>query len=165
MYIEDNQYIDDDDDLVGTSPINLPDPSLFSDYHENDIVTNGDKVPGDSQSVRPLQQRQFLEEENEKRKLEQIYMVAGEDKKTHISVVELYGFFSWNLSAIVFVMYMVWAFVPNEVLNEFGIYYIPDKYYAIAIPLWLAVTLFTVLQLYVTVCIYATPSLDSYETL
>ena len=92
-------------------------------------------------------------------------MVAGEDKKTHISVVELYGFFSWNLSAIVFVMYMVWAFVPNEVLNEFGIYYIPDKYYAIAIPLWLAVTLFTVLQLYVTVCIYATPSLDSYETL
>lgn len=92
-------------------------------------------------------------------------MVAGEDKKTHISVVELYGFFSWNLSAIVFVIYMVWAFVPNEVLNEFGIYYIPDKYYAIAIPLWLAVTLFTVLQLYVTVCIYATPSLDSYETL
>ena len=162
MFIEDNQYIDDDDDLVGASPINLPDPSLFSDYHEND---NGDQVPGDSQSVRPLQQRQFLEEENEKRKLEQIYMVAGEDKKTHISVVELYGFFSWNLSAIVFVIYMVWAFVPNEVLNEFGIYYIPDKYYAIAIPLWLAVTLFTVLQLYVTICIYATPSLDSYETL
>lgn len=157
--------MDDDDDLVGTSPINLPDPSLFSDYHENDIGVNGEQIPGDSQSVRPLQQRQFLEEENEKRKLEQIYMVAGEDKKTHISVVELYGFFSWNLSAIVFVIYMVWAFVPNEVLNEFGIYYIPDKYYAIAIPLWLAVTLFTVLQLYVTICIYATPSLDSYETL
>lgn len=92
-------------------------------------------------------------------------MVAGEEKKTHISVIELYGFFSWNLSAIVFVIYMVWAFVPNEVLNEFGIYYIPDKYYAIAIPLWFAVTLFTVLQLYVTICIYATPSLDSYETL
>jgi phosphatidylinositol glycan class P protein len=123
-------------------------------------------VPGDSVNrAGPLQQRQFLEEENEKRKLEQIYMVAGEEKKTHISVIELYGFFSWNLSAIVFVIYMVWAFVPNEVLNEFGIFYIPDKYYAIAIPLWFAVTLFTVLQLYVTICIYATPSLDSYETL
>lgn len=48
MYIEDNQYIDDDDDLVGTSPINLPDPSLFSDYHENDIGMNGDQIPGDS---------------------------------------------------------------------------------------------------------------------
>ena len=164
MYFQDPQFIDDDDDLVGTSPINLPDPSLFSDYHENENI--GESVPGDSVNrAGPLQQRQFLEEENEKRKLEQIYMVAGEEKKTHISVIELYGFFSWNLSAIVFVIYMVWAFVPNEVLNEFGIFYIPDKYYAIAIPLWFAVTLFTVLQLYVTICIYATPSLDSYETL
>tara|TARA_B110000285_G_C14616889_1_gene377390 strand:+ start:260 stop:382 length:123 start_codon:yes stop_codon:yes gene_type:complete len=40
---------------------------------------------------------------------------------------------------------MIWAFVPNEVLNDFGIYYIPDKYYAIAIPLWFAVTIFTAL--------------------
>ena len=92
-------------------------------------------------------------------------MVAGEEKKTHISVIELYGFFSWNLSAIVFIIYMIWAFVPNDVLNSFGIYYIPDKYYAIAIPLWFAVTLFTILQLYVTICIYATPSPESYDTL
>lgn len=92
-------------------------------------------------------------------------MVAGEDKKTHISIVELYGFFSWNLSAFVFIIYMIWAFVPNEVLNGFGIYYIPDKYYAIALPLWFAVTLFTALELYVAVCMWTTPSLDSYETL
>lgn len=72
-------------------------------------------------------------------------MVAGEDKKTHISMIELYGFFSWNLSAVVFIIYIIWAFVPNEILNEFGIYYIPDKYYTIAIPLWFAVTLFTIL--------------------
>ena len=31
MNEENNIYIDDDDDIVGTSPINLPDPSLFSD--------------------------------------------------------------------------------------------------------------------------------------
>jgi len=92
-------------------------------------------------------------------------MVAGEDKKTHISVIELYGFFSWNLSAIVFIMYLIWAFVPDTILNDFGIYYIPDKYYAIAIPLWFAVSLFTILQLYVTICMYYTPSLESYETL
>ena len=92
-------------------------------------------------------------------------MVAGESKKTHISVIELYGFFSWNLSAIVFITYLIWAFVPDSILNDFGIYYIPDKYYAIAIPLWFAVTLFTVLQLYVTVSMYYTPDLSSYETL
>ena len=33
---EDNNFVDDEDD-IGASPINLPDPSLFSDYHENDI--------------------------------------------------------------------------------------------------------------------------------
>ena len=71
-------------------------------------------------------------------------MVAGEERKTHISMIELYGFVSWNLSAFVFVIYLIWAFVPNEYLNEFGIYYIPDKYYSIAIPLWLGVTLFTI---------------------
>ena len=62
-------------------------------------------------------------------------MVAGEEKKTHVSLIELQGFISWIGSAFVFIIYMIWAFVPNEVLNDFGIYYIPDKYYAIAIPL------------------------------
>ena len=92
-------------------------------------------------------------------------MVAGEEKKTHISSIELYGFFSWNLSAIVFILYMIWAFVPDSTLNEFGIYYIPDKYYSIAFPLWFGVSLFTILQFYVCICIYSTPSIESYETL
>jgi hypothetical protein len=30
-YNDKHQYMDDDDDLIGTSPINLPDPSIFSD--------------------------------------------------------------------------------------------------------------------------------------
>lgn len=37
---QDPQYVDDDDD-IGTSPINLPDPSLFSDFHENDMGDSG----------------------------------------------------------------------------------------------------------------------------
>jgi hypothetical protein len=36
MYDDQQQY-DDDDDHVGTSPINLPDPSLFSDQYENEV--------------------------------------------------------------------------------------------------------------------------------
>ena len=30
------QCLEDDDDQIGTNPINLPDPSLFSDFHENE---------------------------------------------------------------------------------------------------------------------------------
>jgi phosphatidylinositol glycan class P protein len=91
--------------------------------------------------------------------------VAGEEKKTNISSVELYGFFSWNLSAVVFILYMIWAFVPDSILNDFGIYYIPHKYYAIALPLWIAVTVFSLLFLYVTICMYSTPDIESYATL
>ena len=71
--------------------------------------------------------------------------MAGEEKKTHVSVTELYGFFSWILSALAFIAYMIWAFVPNEILRDYGIHYIPDKYYAIAFPLWFSVSLFTAL--------------------
>ncbi len=154
MFIEEpspSSYMfeDDDDDQLSTSPINLPDPSLFSELHDNDMGSFGysNRAPGvDQLNHDPSVHNGYnLEEENEKRKLEQIYMVAGEEKKTHISVIELYGFFSWNLSAFVFIIYMIWAFVPNSILNEFGIYYIPDKYYSIAFPLWFAVTLFTVM--------------------
>ena len=91
--------------------------------------------------------------------------MAGEDKKTHVSVVELYGFFSWILSAIVFIVYIIWAFVPDQILRDYGIVYIPDKYYAIAFPLWIAVTLFFALQLYVAVCMIYTPDIESYDTL
>jgi phosphatidylinositol glycan class P protein len=93
--------------------------------------------------------------------------VAGQEKKTHISMVELYGFFSWNLSAFVFWVYLIWAFVPDRTLELLGVNvnYIPNKYYAIAVPLWFAVTLFTALQLYVSICMWSTPPIDSYETL
>ena len=47
--------------------------------------------------------------------------MAGEEKKTHVSVTELYGFFSWILSAFVFVFYMIWAFIPDSILKDFGI--------------------------------------------
>ena len=32
---EDMNYMEDEED-IGTSPINLPDPSMFSDFHENE---------------------------------------------------------------------------------------------------------------------------------
>ena len=69
------------------------------------------------------------------------------------------------LSAFVFIIYMIWAFVPDSILNEFGIFYFPDKYFAIAIPLWLIITAFFVLQLYVSVCMIFTPDIESFETL
>ena len=91
---------------------------MFSDFPENDLGNleeEGSLMMNNGQGGR-VGDELIIEEENEKRKLEQIYMVAGEEKKTHISLVELYGFFSWNLSAVFFVLYMIWAFVPDHIL-------------------------------------------------
>ena len=91
---------------------------MFSDFPENDLGNleeEGSLMINNGQGGR-VGDELIIEEENEKRKLEQIYMVAGEEKKTHISLVELYGFFSWNLSAVFFVLYMIWAFVPDHIL-------------------------------------------------
>ena len=134
----------------------MPEPSFLSE--QDDHMWDAASML----SSHKLHQAEML---NEKRRREKIYKVAGEDKKTHVSVVELYGFFSWILSAIVFIVYIIWAFVPDHILSSYGIVYIPDKYYAIAAPLWVAVTMFFSLQLYVSLCMIYTPDIESYDTL
>lgn len=38
------------------------------------------------------------------------------------------------------VLFILWAFVPDEVLHRHGITYYPSRYWAMAIPTWLCVT-------------------------
>jgi hypothetical protein len=40
---------------------------------------------------------------------------------------EIYGFVLYLGSFIVFVAYLLWAYVPDPVLNRLGIAYYPDK--------------------------------------
>ena len=36
-----------------------------------------------------------------------------------------------------FFVYLLWAFVPDSVSQSLGIFYYPDKYWALAVPVWL----------------------------
>ena len=38
------------------------------------------------------------------------------------------------------VLFILWAFVPDVVLHRHGITYYPSRYWAMAIPTWLCVT-------------------------
>ena len=62
---EDMNYNIDDEDDIGTSPINLPDPSMFSDFHENELQEEDhiqDRINSPNGDIN--------DEEAEKRKLE-----------------------------------------------------------------------------------------------
>lgn len=57
---------------------------------------------------------------------------------------EIYGFISWVASFFIYskyhiVVYIVWAFVPDPVLQSIGITYYPNKYWAVAVPCYFCV--------------------------
>ena len=53
----------------------------------------------------------------------------------------LYGFVAWIGTHICYAMFLLWAYVPEHVLQELGVTYYPNKYWAVALPSHALVTL------------------------
>ena len=49
-------------------------------------------------------------------KQEMIYNLGGEGSKSTISAYELYRFMEWVISAILGLLFTIWAFVSEEIL-------------------------------------------------
>lgn len=78
----------------------------------------------------------------------------------------LYGFFMYLFSKTILVVYCVWAFIPDECLHHFNIYYYPQKYWSTAIPIQclLALTLFAFI-IYPSSNLMLTVSMNSTKTI
>ncbi|CAG9783755.1 unnamed protein product [Diatraea saccharalis] len=78
----------------------------------------------------------------------------------------LYGFFMYLFSKTILGIYCIWAFVPDEYLHYFNIYYYPQKYWSTAVPIQclMALTLF-VFIIYPSSNLILTPSIDSINTI
>lgn len=50
--------------------------------------------------------------------------------------VEYRGFFVYILASVVFTCWIMWALLPHKTLNHLNIYYYPDKYWSMAIPVY-----------------------------
>ncbi|KAH7051301.1 PIG-P-domain-containing protein [Macrophomina phaseolina] len=68
-----------------------------------------------------------------------------------VPTYEYYGFFIYLASSFAFLMYLLWAYLPRPFLHQLGIYYYPNRWWALAVPAWLVVL---VVYIYVALASY-----------
>ncbi|KAJ0961758.1 hypothetical protein J5N97_029586 [Dioscorea zingiberensis] len=96
-----------------------------------------------------------------------------EEKKTSLSgsserganPSEVYGFVGAITTVIATVIYLVWAYVPESWLHSVGITYYPNKYWVLAFPVFLTVTVVLMLVFYLGLNFMATPPPTSFNTM
>ena len=83
-----------------------------------------------------------------------------------VPTYEYYGFTLYLVSSLIFIVYVLWSFLPSPFLHQLGIYYYPNRWWALAIPAW---TVMFVIYIYVALASYNTGyltlSMDSVECL
>ncbi|KAG8632070.1 hypothetical protein KVT40_001210 [Elsinoe batatas] len=54
-----------------------------------------------------------------------------------VPTYEYYGFTLYLGSSLIFLIYLLWSFLPSPFLHQLGIYYYPNRWWSLAIPAWL----------------------------
>jgi phosphatidylinositol glycan class P protein len=83
---------------------------------------------------------------------------------TQFNSTGVYAFVAWISSLIVFVIFIAWAFCPDEVMHKIGITYYPNRYYAIALPSYALVLYLVVGMLYIGINMISTLDPDDIHT-
>ena len=77
----------------------------------------------------------------------------------------VHGFIAYQVSYILLIVYLIWAFVPDQYLQDLGITYIPDKYWAVAIPTYVPFFILCGILFYIGLNITAVPQLNDPRTI
>lgn len=77
----------------------------------------------------------------------------------------VYGFVAYQASYILMVAYLIWAYVPDEILHSLGVTYIPNKYWAIAIPTYIPFFIMCGIVFYIGLNLTYVPQLNDPCTL
>ncbi|KAL8744331.1 MAG: hypothetical protein Q9184_008009, partial [Pyrenodesmia sp. 2 TL-2023] len=70
-----------------------------------------------------------------------------------VPTYEYYGFVLYLMSSLAFLVYLLWSYLPSRFLHQLGIHYYPNRWWSLAIPSFLVMTL---VYIYVALAAYNT---------
>ncbi len=83
-----------------------------------------------------------------------------------VPTYEYYGFVLYLFSSLTFLIYLLWSYLPSPFLHALGIYYYPNRWWSLAIPSFLVMSL---AYIYIALAAYNTEilslPLESVETI
>ncbi|KAJ2346996.1 hypothetical protein IWW50_005903 [Coemansia erecta] len=91
--------------------------------------------------------------------------VADHTAMASTPTFEYYGFVVYLVSFASFIVYLLWAYLPDQALEALGITYYPDRYWAVALPAWLLMVVAFIYLFNFAMNMYKTPLLSSPDNI
>ncbi|KAH9975315.1 PIG-P-domain-containing protein [Lactifluus volemus] len=71
---------------------------------------------------------------------------------------EFYGFVAWAVTYLLFVLYFLWAILPDDWIIWLGVSWYPNREWALLVPAWTIVTVLLTYFTYFSMAIRGTPA-------
>ncbi|KAJ2050800.1 hypothetical protein H4S04_002382 [Coemansia sp. S16] len=141
-------------------------PSSFGGHHSGDPAS----VHRSAASLRSISSMSSMRHEQEsvgilESRPSSPSSAAGASMMAKTPTFEYYGFVVYLVSLTTFAVYLLWAYLPDPVLEAAGITYYPERYWALAMPAWWMSAVAAIFLFNMAANMYHTPLLNSINNI